>query len=199
MKKVFLINAKEKFGHSQGEYTNGLFESAIELFGANHWEVESTVIGQGYNVQEEVDKLDGADLIISHTPLWWMGLPWTFKKYMDEVLTAGHGVLYANDGRTRSDQGKLYGSGGLKTSTKYMLSIVMNAPESAFSDIESEGLFEGSDIDKVMIQFHKTFQFLGMQPANTFMANDVMKVPQFEQHKARYLDQLSTSFGLNLQ
>ena len=64
-----------------------------------------------------------------------------------------------------------------------MLSIVMNAPESAVSGEEAEGLFEGADIDKVMVQFHKTFQFLGMKPQKTFMANDVMKVPQFDHHK----------------
>lgn len=35
------------------------------------------------------------------------------EKYIDEVFTAGHGSLYASDGRTRSDAGKKYGSGGL--------------------------------------------------------------------------------------
>ncbi len=164
MNKVLLINAKQKFGHSQGEYTNGLYEAARDLFVKNGWSVETTVIDQGYDCDEEVSKLDNADLIISHTPLWWMGVPWTFKKYMDDVFTPGHGVLYASDGRSRHDQGKLYGSGGLKTETRYMLTIIMNAPESAFSDEESEGLFEGADIDTVMIQYHKTLQFMGMKP-----------------------------------
>ncbi|MGF1721374.1 NAD(P)H-dependent oxidoreductase [Vibrio kyushuensis] len=196
MNNILLINAKQPFGHSQGEYTNGLFEAAHDLFIQNGWNVESTTIEQGYDVEAELTKLDKADLIISHTPLWWMGLPWTFKKYMDDVFTAGHGILFQNDGRTRSDQGKLYGSGGIKTSTKYMLTMVMNAPESAFSDSEKDGLFEGADIDQAMMQFHKTFQFLGMKPATTFTANDVMKVPQFEKHKAEYLTHLCKEFGL---
>ena len=46
-------------------------------------------------------------------PGWWMGAPWTVKKYMDDVFTEGHGSLYASDGRTRSDASKKYGSGGL--------------------------------------------------------------------------------------
>lgn len=196
MKSVHLINAKQPFGHSQGQYTNGLYETALELFTANKWQVESTIVEDGYDIDAEIAKLDKADLIICHTPLWWMGLPWTFKKYMDEVFTEGHGVLYSSDGRTRSNQGKLYGSGGLKQSTTYMLTMIMNAPASAFSDQEKQGLFEGADIDQAMIQFHKTFQFLGMKPAKTFMANDVMKVPQFEKHKAEYIAQLCEQFGL---
>ncbi len=33
------------------------------------------------------------------------------KKYMDDVYTLGHGYLYANDGRTRQNQSKQYGTG----------------------------------------------------------------------------------------
>ncbi len=39
-------------------------------------------------------------------PGWWMGAPWIVKKYLDEVLTYGHGKLYANDGRSRHDSSK---------------------------------------------------------------------------------------------
>ncbi|SPZ23372.1 Modulator of drug activity B [Providencia rettgeri] len=35
------------------------------------------------------------------------------KKYMDDVYTLGHGHLYANDGRTRQNPSKQYGTGGL--------------------------------------------------------------------------------------
>lgn len=41
-----------------------------------------------------------------------MGASWTVKKYMDDIFTAGHGILYASDGRSRSDASKKYGSGG---------------------------------------------------------------------------------------
>lgn len=63
-----------------------------------------------------------ADVVIWQMPGWWMGAPWTVKKYIDDVFTEGHGTLYASDGRTRSDASKKYGSGGLIQGTKYMLS-----------------------------------------------------------------------------
>ena len=44
---------------------------------------------------------------------WWMGLPWVVKEYIDEVFTSGHGVLYANDGRSQNDSNEKYGSGGV--------------------------------------------------------------------------------------
>ncbi len=44
---------------------------------------------------------------------WWMMMPWMVKKYMDDVYTLGHGHLYANDGRTRQNPSKQYGTGGL--------------------------------------------------------------------------------------
>lgn len=56
------------------------------------------------------------------------------KKYIDEVFTAGHGSLYANDGRTRSDHSQKYGSGGLVQGKQYMLSLTWNAPQQAFDD-----------------------------------------------------------------
>lgn len=53
-----------------------------------------------------------ADVVIWQMPGWWMGAPWTVKKYIDDVFTEGHGTLYASDGRTRKDPSKKYGSGG---------------------------------------------------------------------------------------
>ena len=38
---------------------------------------------------------------------------WTVKKYIDEVLTAGHGKLYHSDGRHRVNPTEGYGTGGL--------------------------------------------------------------------------------------
>lgn len=59
-----------------------------------------------YDVQTEVQNFVWADAVIWQMPGWWMGAPWTVKKYIDDVFTAGHGTLYASDGRTRSDATK---------------------------------------------------------------------------------------------
>lgn len=192
MKNVHLINAKHAYAHSQGEYTDGMFECAKDFFLGKNYNVTESYTHGDYDIGEEVKKLDQADFIIAHTPFWWMGLPWSFKKYIDEVITEAHGVLYANDGRSRKDQGKLYGSGGLKPDVHYMLCMVMNAPTSVFDNPES--LFEGASFDQALMQFHKTFQFLAMKKLPSFHANDVMKVPQFDEHRAQYEQHLKEVF-----
>jgi hypothetical protein len=124
-------------------------------------------------------------------PGWWMGAPWTMKKYIDDVFTIGHGSLYASDGRSRSDASKKYGSGGLIQGKKYMLSLTWNAPMEAFTDPDQ--FFHGVGVDGVYLPFHKANQFLGMESLPTFIVNDVIKAPNvpsyLEAYKA-HLDQL---------
>ncbi|WP_417244218.1 NAD(P)H-dependent oxidoreductase, partial [Celeribacter sp.] len=78
---------------------------------------------------------------------WWMGLPWTVKKYLDDILTEGHGALYASDGRHRTSPTQGYGTGGLMQGRQYMLSLTWNAPLEAFD--EEGNFFEGKGIDGV--------------------------------------------------
>ncbi|MDI8745885.1 NAD(P)H-dependent oxidoreductase, partial [Salmonella enterica subsp. enterica serovar Montevideo] len=124
---------------------------------------------------------------------WWMGAPWTVKKYMDDVFTEGHGTLYASDGRTRSDAAKKYGSGGLVQGKKYMLSLTWNAPMEAFT--EKDQFFHGVGVDGVYLPFHKANQFLGMDALPTFIANDVIKMPDVPRYTAEYRKHLSEIFA----
>ena len=121
-----------------------------------------------------------------------MGAPWIVKKYLDEVFTAGHGSLYANDGRTRSDASQKYGSGGLIQGKQYLLSLTWNAPQQAFDD--PSDFFEGIGVDAVYLPFHKANQFLGMQALPTFLCTDVMKQPNIENDAARYRQHLAQAF-----
>ncbi|MEK1907023.1 MAG: NAD(P)H-dependent oxidoreductase, partial [Pseudomonas sp.] len=148
----------------------------------------------GYDIDEEVAKFLWADVIIYQMPGWWMGAPWTVKKYVDEVFTAGHGSLYANDGRTRSDASQKYGSGGLLHGKQYMLSLTWNAPQQAFDD--PTDFFGGAGVEAVYLPFHKANQFLGMSGLPTFLCVDVMKRPAIEADVARYEAHLAQVFGL---
>ncbi|MGL5212904.1 MAG: NAD(P)H-dependent oxidoreductase, partial [Acinetobacter junii] len=144
-----------------------------------------------YDIQAEIEKYLWADVVIYQMPGWWMGAPWTMKKYIDDVFTIGHGSLYASDGRSRSDASKKYGSGGLIQGKKYMLSLTWNAPMEALTDPDQ--FFHGVGVDGVYLPFHKANQFLGMESLPTFIVNDVIKMPDvpsyIEAYKA-HLDQL---------
>lgn len=184
MVQVLIVNAGKDFGHSHGELNKMLTEIAQEKLTQLGHDVQVTHLELGYNVAAEVEKYVWADVVIYQQPAWWMGGPWTLKRYVDEVFTAGHGVLYQDDGRSRANGSKKYGSGGLIHGKKYMISTTWNAPAEAFEDPEQ--FFEGVGVEGVFLPFHKANQFLGMQPLPTFMCNDVMKNPSIADDVIRY-------------
>lgn len=193
MKKILLINGGKQFAHSNGQYNATLHEAAIAYLDHAGYDVKETFVDGGYDIQEEVQKILWADVVIYQMPGWWMGAPWTLKQYIDEVFTAGHGSLYANDGRTRSDASQKYGSGGLLKGKQYMISATWNAPQQAFDD--PSDFFEGKGVDAVYFPFHKANQFLGMSPLPTFLCVDVMKRPDIEGDVARYQQHLAKMFS----
>ncbi|MDO9321306.1 MAG: NAD(P)H-dependent oxidoreductase [Pseudomonas sp.] len=194
MKNVLLLNGGKQFAHSKGRYNATLHEAALGFFDRAGFDVKTTEIDAGYDLAEEVAKFLWADVIIYQMPGWWMGAPWTVKKYVDEVFTEGHGSLYASDGRTRSDASQKYGSGGLLQGKQYMLSVTWNAPQQAFDD--PADFFAGQGVDAVYLPFHKANQFLGMDGLPTFLCVDVMKVPAIEADVARYQQHLAQVFNL---
>lgn len=78
-------------------------------------------------------------------------------------------------------------------SKKYMLSLTWNAPMEAFT--EKDQFFHGVGVDGVYLPFHKANQFLGMDALPTFIANDVIKMPDVPRYTAEYRKHLSEIFA----
>jgi NADPH dehydrogenase (quinone) len=172
MKKVLILNGHQYYDViAKGELTKHYIDKASDFFKANGFEVKHTDIEKGYKVEEECEKFQWADYILFQFPVYWMGLPWISKKYIDETFTQGQ--HYANDGRSRTDASKLYGSGGLMQGKKYMLSLTYNCPASAFDNKNS--LFDGLSLDEAHVAVHKTFQFCGIEPLETYSVHDIFK------------------------
>lgn len=123
MSNILIINGAKKFAHSNGQLNDTLTEVADGYLRDAGHDVKVVRAESDYDIKEEVQNFLWADVVIWQMPGWWMGAPWTVKKYIDDVFTEGHGALYASDGRTRSDASKKYGSGGLIQGKKYMLSL----------------------------------------------------------------------------
>jgi len=141
MKNVYIINAHEYYPFSEGKLNQSLVERATEFFAKKGMEVRSINMQDRYEAEEEVQNHIWADIIILQSPVNWMGVPWSFKKYMDMVYSAGMGgELCDGDGRSSAAPKEGYGSGGQLKGTKYMLSLSFNAPKEAF-DNSSEYLF----------------------------------------------------------
>ena len=175
MKNVLIINGHQRYeGIAEGNLTKLYIDAASEFCEKNGFSVKHSVVESDYDVKEEVDKFAWADYILFQYPVYWMGVPWITKKYIDEIFSAGvNTVTYANDGRSRDDASKKYGSGGLMQGTKYMLSLTYNCPESEFSN--KEGFFDGLSLDEANIATHKTFQFCGAEALETYAVHDIFK------------------------
>ncbi|AJC64892.1 NAD(P)H-dependent oxidoreductase [Dickeya zeae] len=193
MQNVLIINAGKAFGHSKGELNRTLTDIAATFLRDKGRQVRVTTVDDGYDIEQEVQNILWADTIIYQMPGWWMGAPWTLKKYIDDVFTAGHGSLYASDGRTCADASKKYGSGGLLQGKHYLLSLTWNAPLEAFTDPDQ--FFHGVGVDGVYLPFHKANQFIGLAPLPTFICNDVIKQPDVERDIARYRAHLDKAFA----
>lgn len=194
MKNVLLINAHQFYeGFSEGELNQTMTNAINDEMNTKGWEVSQTTIENGYDINAEVEKHLQADLIITQSPVYWFGLPWIYKKYVDEVFTAGlvQQNMLTDDGRTRKDLSKQYGTGGKMQGKKYMLSLTWNAPKEAFNN-RDQTLFEGKSVDDVFIGNTANYRFCGAEILPSFSCYDVKKAPQVESDLLRLKQHLDS-------
>ena len=194
MSNILIINAHHKYPFAEGRLNGSLVQKADELLTAGGHTTRVVTIDDGWDVDRELDNHQWADIVLLQTPVNWMGVPWTFKKYMDEVYTAGMGgQLCDGDGRHREAPEKQYGSGGTLVGKKYMLSLTFNAPKESFDDA-GQFLFQGKGVDDLLFPMHMNFRFFGMEPLPTFACFDVMKNADVENDFKRFAAHLGENF-----
>jgi len=191
MKNVLIINGHQYYDEvAKGELTLNYINKAEDFLLKNNFIVKHTHIEKGYTIEEEIEKFLWADYIILQFPVYWMGLPWLTKKYFDEVLVQGK--QFTNDGRSRNDISKKYGSGGL-LNAKYMLSLTYNCPTSEFN--HKDGFFDGLSLDEANIATHKIFQFCGAKPMQSHSTHDIFKGDMnLEEELVKFEKTLSINF-----
>ncbi|GLP96668.1 NAD(P)H-dependent oxidoreductase [Paraferrimonas sedimenticola] len=188
---VLVINTHQAYPFSEGKLSQAMVDLASEVAKGKGHQVQTTAMSDDYQVEAEIEKHLWADLVILQIPVNWMGVPWSFKKYMDEVYTAGMmGALCEGDGRSHEDAGAQYGRGGKLNNTRYLMSLTFNAPGEAFDD-EKQYLFEGKSVDDLFFPMHMNFRFFGMTGLPTFASFDVMKNPDTENDLIRYQQHLN--------
>lgn len=175
MKNVLIINGHQRYDEvAEGNLTRAYINKADEFLTHNGFTVKHTTVESEYSIKEEIEKFAWADYFIVQYPVYWMGVPWITKKYIDEIFSAGvNSVTYESDGRSRKDPSKTYGNGGLMNEKKYMISLTYNCPISEFDN--KDGFFDGLSLDEANISIHKTFQFCGAKPLETYSVHDIFK------------------------
>ncbi|WP_434717883.1 NAD(P)H-dependent oxidoreductase [Raoultella ornithinolytica] len=196
MKNVLIINAHQYYeGISSGELNNTMITVIQEEMESRGCVVRVTNIERGYDVNEEVEMHLWADIIITQSPVYWFGTPWIYKKYIDEVFTAGliQQCFLVDDGRSRQDPSKQYGTGGKMQGKQYMLSLTWNAPKEAFDD-NNQVLFSGKSVDDVFIYNTVNYKFCGVAPVPSFSCFNVMKNPEISKDIERLKGHLASVF-----
>lgn len=180
MSNAFIINAHQPYPFAQGKLNATLAKRISSWLEQHGYQTQHTAMTDAYDVEEEVAKHQWADLVVLQAPVNWMGVPWSFKKYMDEVYSAGmNGRLCQNDGRSSAAPKQNYGTGGVLRNTRYMMSLTFNAPQESFGN-KDEWFFGGMSVDDLFMPMHLNFKFFGMQALPTFACFDVMKDPRIE-------------------
>ena len=175
MKNVLIINGHQRYDQiAEGKLTKLFIDTADEFLSQNGLNVKHSVIESDYDINDELEKLAWADYIVFQYPVYWMGVPWITKKYIDEVFSAGiNTVTFVNDGRSKEDPSKKYGSGGLMQGKKYMLSLTYNCTDTEFDN--KDGFFDGLSLDEANVATHKLFKFCGATPLETYAIHDIFK------------------------
>lgn len=186
MPTAFILNGHTPSSFSPGALNRALVERAADYLAGAGYAVVQSAVAEPYDVDTEIARHREADVVLMQFPVNWMTVSWAFKKYMDEVYTAGmDGRLTAGDGRTADHPKENYGLGGALKGARYMLSATLNAPREAFDD-PKEPLFAGKSIDDLLWPQHLNARFFGMTPLPTFAAYDVMKNPTIEDDFKRF-------------
>ncbi|MGJ7912712.1 NAD(P)H-dependent oxidoreductase [Neobacillus sp. LXY-1] len=167
MKKILIINGHQKYESSEGYLNHTLMDKMVNVLSKRN-KIKTTIIQEGYKIEEEQQKFLWADIVIYQTPIYWFSVPGILKTYMDEVFA--YGLFFKG-----ADQ---YGKGGLLTEKKYMFSTTWNAPEKAFNDPTQ--FFEGNSLEDALSHLHRVHKFLGMNPLKSFTCYDVIKNPKIE-------------------
>ncbi|ELA7389017.1 NAD(P)H-dependent oxidoreductase [Vibrio alginolyticus] len=194
MKNILVINAHEEYEFSKGTLNASLTKIALDYLEQAGYNTKLTTMKDDWVIDEEIEKHQWADIVLLQSPVNWMGVPWSFKKYMDYVYSFGmDGRMCHGDGRTRKDPNKQYGTGGTLSDKKYMLSLTLNAPRESFDDPQ-QLFFSGKSVDDLFWPMHLNFAFFGMKPMETIACYDVMKNPDVESDIKRFKEHLTTHF-----
>ena len=193
MKNVLILNAHHYYPFSEGKLNAALIEKADAFFQAKGYQTRVVNTQDEFDVETELENHQWADIVFLQSPINWMGMTWSFKKYMDEVYTAGMGgALCHGDGRHQDNPKANYGTGGTLNNTQYMMSLTLNAPAESFAD--ATDFFEGKSVDDLVFPMHMNFKFFGMQALPTFACYDVMKNADIESDFARFEKHLNENF-----
>jgi NAD(P)H dehydrogenase (quinone) len=123
------------------------------------------------DIKAEMEKLEKADLIVIHFPIYWFSVPAIVKGWFDRVLACG----WAYGGGKWFSEGKFLGKKGI-------LCFTTGGGPGMYSD---EGIF-GSPETLFAPIHHGVFNFTGIKPLEPFVAHSAAHVDA--EGRTKYLE-----------
>ena len=197
-KKVLLINSHLTYPNwTEGTLNNSFYQSAKDFFTSKSFDVLETTIEDGYNPEEEVQKHLEADIVILQMPVNWFGAPWIYKKYVDEVFNSGlfSKTFLTDDGRTKDDLTKQYGTGGHLQGKKFMICATWNAPAEAF-DNPAQQLMRGKSAADLFLNITSNYRFCGYDIMDGYNCFDIFRRTDIAKDLENYPSHLKEVFRL---
>lgn len=161
---------KYDFSTLSGEHYNYMFEQ--QFAAKKDWAYSPDIV-------EELQKIQEADVILFHFPLWWNGVPAILKGWFDRVLTMGT----AWDGEHLFSTGKYRGKVA-------GVAVAVGEPESYYLP---DGIQKATVQQMLYPILHGTLAFCGFNVLEPFIATGLTSANEFaiaEQLRA-YKDKLS--------
>lgn len=143
---------------SKGVLNDTFTEEIRKFFEAKNYEIKVTNMKEGYTVEEEVNKIVWADIIIVQAPTWMLGLPYKAKEYIDHVLLA-YGVC----------PGKCPGK-------KVMISATFGSTEASLHDPNSA--YQGLGAEPAWWNLYQNFAYAGITKLPLFYVTNTTE-PDF--------------------
>lgn len=107
------------------------------------------------DIKQEIQKIKAADIIIFHTPIWWLSVPAILKGWFDRVLAMG--VAW--------NGGQIYEKGLLRGKS-VMMCVVAGGPQDYY---RIDGKHQATMLQILHPIHHGTFAFCGMDVIEPFV------------------------------
>lgn len=115
------------------------------------------------DIQKEINKINWAEHLIFHFPLWWFSMPAILKGWFDRVLIKGFAY----------DNNCIFQTGLLKGKTASLV-VTTKSNEPAY---KCDGV-HGATIESFLYPIHHTLCFVGISPITPFVSYEVFNIDQ---------------------
>lgn len=153
--KVHVVLGCGELFFSKGQLNAFLASVSRDFYQSANHEVSLTDVSKPYDLKEEANRYLESDLVVFHFPIYWFGVPYLLKEYMDKVFTASYGMFLA-----KPSSPELYGTTGKMKGKKYASVVTCHFQSVVF---EKGRFLGGMDMDVLLSSFDASMRYIGME------------------------------------